>query len=339
MKTIWPAEWEKHKAAWMIWPMRKSIWPDIEKAYAVYAKIANLISEYEPLKLIISNEMHVLAKRYLSSAIECIDYGCDDSWARDTMPVFIFQDQKLQALNFQFNAWGEKFHPFDADQRLKPFITTKENIPAQTINFVLEGGAIHSNGNGVLLTTKECLLNPNRNPLKSQKDIENQLMASLNVNRQLWLPFGIDGDDDTDGHVDNVACFANQKTILIQSCYTRHDPNFIRHQANMEYLATYANDMDIIEIDQPQKRLFNGSSLALSYLNFYLCNEAVIMPSFNDKRLDLNAKAILQEQFPHRHIHQINALDLIVGGGGIHCITMQQPDPAAFYTNNPGVLQ
>jgi agmatine deiminase len=310
----------------MIWPIRAEIWPDINKAYEVYANIANAISEHESVKLILPQENIKSAKKYLSSAIKMIDYQCDDSWARDSMPIFVNENKKLKALNFQFNAWGEKFSPFDSDQKLKTFLNKEEKWSFEEISLVLEGGSIHSNGNGTLLTTKECLLNPNRNPTLSENDIKEILNRHLNIKHHLWLPYGIDGDCDTDGHIDNVACFVDENSILIQSCHDKSDLNYQRHQKNMAYLKAHGTDFNIIEINQPNKQTFQNNRLALSYLNFYFCNHGIIMPSFNDKKADSNAKAILAELFPRKTIHQIHALDLLVGGGGIHCITMQQPD-------------
>ncbi|WP_116964645.1 agmatine deiminase family protein [Fastidiosibacter lacustris] len=325
MQKYLPAEWQKHSATWMIWPIRYQIWPNFEKACQVYANVANKVSEYETVKVIVAPEQIKLARQYLSQHIHLIQYQADDSWARDSAPIFMNNNGSLLALNWRFNAWGEKFLPYDQDQKLKLMLAQIESWDTLEIDMVLEGGAIHSNGQGTLLTTAECLLNSNRNKNLSKKEIEQNLSTYLNVSRQLWLPFGIDGDVDTDGHVDNVACFSNEKTICIQACYDQLDENYVRHNHNMSYLQQIAPDLDVVEIPQPQKRSFQGERLALSYLNFYICNGALIMPKFDQEKEDQNAKTILQEQFPTYDIHQINVQDLVVGGGGIHCITMQQP--------------
>ena len=321
---LWPAEWCKHDATWMLWPARIDMWNDIDKAYTVYANIANAIAKYEPLKMIVNPNQIDIARKYLDEKIELISCAIDDSWARDVMPIFCLKDGKLLANNYDFNCWGNKFSPYDADKQVKHTIAEQNDWSLQKIDMVLEGGAVHSNGAGVLLTTQECLLNPNRNPNLSESEIENKLKETLIVDRVLWLPHGVAGDVDTDGHIDNIACFVDEKTIVIQSCDDKNDENYARHKANMEYLNEFASDFEIIEIPQPQAQYFENERLALSYINFYIANDSIIMPAFNDKN-DAKAKQILEECFATRNIEQIDILDLVAGGGGIHCITMQQP--------------
>ncbi|AJI45225.1 agmatine deiminase family protein [Francisella tularensis subsp. novicida] len=321
---LWPAEWEEHSATWMIWPARIDMWPNITKAYEIYAKVANTIAKYEPVNMVVNQHQLDIAKNYLGKNITLISEAVDDSWARDVMPIFSFKADKLLANNFDFNCWGNKFSPFDNDRRLKNDIAKQQKWQVNSSKMILEGGAVHSNGQGVLLTTEECLLNLNRNPNMQKEQIESELISILGVKKILWLPYGVAGDFDTDGHVDNVACFANKNTIIIQSCYDENDENFARHQANMTYLDKYASEFNIVEIPQPRAQYFAGERLALSYLNFYIVNNAIIMPAFDDPN-DAAAFEILQKCFKDRSIEQLNIIDLVVSGGGIHCITMQQP--------------
>ena len=320
----WPAEWVKHTKAWMLWPARVDMWSNIDKAYDVYANIANTIVKYEPLTMIVHPSQVDDARKYLSADIQILAHVIDDSWARDVMPIFCLEDGKLCAKNFEFNCWGNKFTPYDADQKIKHTITDQNGWNSQKIDMILEGGSIHSNGAGVLLTTQECLLNLNRNPNLSKSEIEIKLKEILNLQRVLWLPYGVANDIDTDGHIDNIACFVDEKTIVIQSCYDECDDNFARHKANIEYLNEFASNFEIIEIPQPQAQYFENERLALSYINFYIANGAIIMPEFNDAN-DNEAYKIIQKCFTDRVVEQINILDLAAGGGGIHCITMQQP--------------
>lgn len=326
----WPAEWERHAATWMAWPSRMSIWDDYQLACHAYADVANAISESEPVKLMINDsKAHIqLAKLHLSSSIELIHIPIDDSWARDTMASFVYKDesidQTLIPVNWQFNAWGEKFNPYFHDQNQVNYLADKLHWQVESCQMVLEGGSIHTNGKGVLLTTKECLIDAKRNPNLNQQQIEALLAKHLNCNTIIWLPFGIANDTDTDGHIDNVACFINHNTILIQSCHNRLDANYHRHQANLNYLKQ--QPFNLIELPKPEPIKFKGELLALSYLNFYIANDQIIMPLFKQKKHDENAKAILKECFPKHQITCIDtAMTIATGGGGIHCITMQQP--------------
>ncbi|MCF6766341.1 agmatine deiminase family protein [Thiotrichales bacterium 19S3-7] len=326
----WPAEWETHALTWMAWPCRSSIWDDSNKAYKAYADVANAISNSEPVKLMIdgSKSQIPLAKKLLSSEIELIDLPLNDSWARDSMALFVYDrspdKQTLIPIDWKFNAWGEKFKPYHEDQNQVNYLADRFNWQIESTEMVLEGGSIHSNGNGTLLTTQECLIEAKRNPNLTQDQIQQTLFKHLNCETILWLPYGIANDTDTDGHIDNVACFINHNTILLQSCYNVDDANYLRHQANLNYLKNYP--YEIIELPQPKTTTYKDELLALSYLNFYITNDQIIMPVFNQTKEDATAVAILQECFPRHKVTPIDsAMTIATGGGGIHCITMQQP--------------
>ncbi len=321
-KNRWPAEWEEHVATWMAFPCRQSIWRNgVDKAQQAFAMVANQISEYEPVNMLLLPEHKLLAKKLLSSQINLIEAAIDDSWCRDTTPVWIESDDQSIALNFEFNAWGNKFTPYENDKNLARFVAQTSNSLHREVNLILEGGSIHGNGKDTLLTTKECLLNSNRNPQLSQTEIEAILATELGIQQFIWLDKGVYGDVDTDGHIDNIACFVNQTTILTQTCGEQSE-NFNIYRDNKNIIQD--SGMSLVELEEPEPLYYDGERVPLSYINFYIANGAIIAPKFACKQ-DQQAKSILQELFSNRKVHMIDANEILVGGGGIHCITMQQP--------------
>ncbi|AOE49759.1 agmatine deiminase family protein [Kangiella sediminilitoris] len=319
----WPAEWEPHKATWMAWPCRQSIWINgLETAQRAFAEVANTISESEPVCMLIRKEHLRFAKKILSENVEVFEYPLDDSWARDFSPIWISHEEKAKALRFMFNAWGEKFYPYANDAGVADFIIDKVGDPFSEQNFVLEGGAIHGNGAGTLMTTEECLLNPNRNPAISKQALENRLLEVFGAEKMIWLPQGLYGDEDTDGHVDNIACFIDEHRVLSQRVNHSDSENADIYNNNSGVIKDHG--FELIEIHEPEPRYYNGKRLPLSYINFYVANEQIIIPSFGCSQDD-EARSLIQELFPKRTVSQVNANEIIIGGGGIHCITMQQP--------------
>lgn len=318
----WPAEWQAHQATWMAWPCRTEIWTNgLEKAQLAFAEVANTIADYEPLYMLVKPEHKAFATKKLSSSITLVDMVIDDSWTRDTAPIWIEENGQAVALDFKFNAWGNKFSPYDNDAEVAANIIKYTGSQSRQFDMVLEGGAIHSNGKGILLTTKECLLNPNRNPSLSQQQIEKVLIEQLGAERMVWLDKGVAGDVDTDGHIDNIACFVDEDLVISQNC-NKLSENFSIYEENRAILKE--NNIKLVEISEPEARYEDELRVPLSYINFYIANDAIIMPSFGCKQDD-EAKSVLTDLFPHRSVHQIDANEILVGGGGIHCITMQQP--------------
>lgn len=319
-----PGEFEKHSATWMAWPCRESIWPDMDATRRAYANVVNAISEGERVNLLVLPEHLAQAKKRCSHLnVEFIVAPIDDSWVRDTLPFFVTNENQLGAVNWNFNAWGEKFFPHDKDSSLGAFVVAQLNIQnAFEPGVVLEGGAVHSNGEGLLLATKQAVLNVNRNPGMKQELMRAHLEKYLSVNTIVWLKLGMIEDLDTDGHVDMVACFADANTVLMQS----FKEDNLNHQNYLQNKAAIENIAQVISIDQPDTVKCDGVPMALSYVNSYIANHAVIIPSFNQKQADSAAYAKYEEAFPERDIIQISALDIFAGGGGIHCITMQQPE-------------
>lgn len=328
-----PAEWEQHERTFIEWPVKKSlVWPENHKeVIRGYASIINAITEFEPVTLIVNEDSVLEAKELCNDKVEIVKIPHNDAWCRDNGPTFIWDiNKKLAAINWKFNAWGERFIPYDLDNQVAPSILDHYQIPCFDADIVLEGGSIHVDGEGTLLTTKQCLLNKNRNANLSTKEIEEKLKYYLGIQKIIWLEEGLDGDE-TDGHVDNVACFARPGVILIQTCKDKEDPNYKISNENLEILrnATDAQGrtLKIIEIPQPPARYYQDIRLTLSYLNFYMVNEGIILPVFGEdaNKADEEAEQILKEIFPERRIVKVDGMALIKEGGNVHCITQQMP--------------
>lgn len=335
-KYYMPAEWEQHERTLIEWPVKNSlVWPENhEEVITGYAKIANAITEFEKVTMIVNEDSYQEAKKLCNEKVELLTIPHNDAWCRDNGPTFLWDDRKnIAAMNWKFNAWGERFVPYDLDNQVAPCILEHYQVPYFDTNLVLEGGSIHVDGEGTLLTTKECLLNKNRNSNLSKDEIEDQLRHFLGINHIIWLNQGLFGDE-TDGHVDNVACFAKPGVIIMQTCEDQEDPNYHISKENLEILKSTTDARgrkpEIIEIPQPPARYYNEIRLTLSYLNFYMVNGGIILPVFGEdaKETDKIAEEILSKTFPDRKIVTVDGMALIKEGGNVHCITQQMPmDP------------
>jgi len=326
-----PAEWEAHAVCWMAWPTRTEIWAlGFDSALRAFAELVNTIAQFERVMLIVNPGQLHQAKRYCTHLnIEFVQEVIDDAWVRDTMPLFVVNDRGHQrAINWQFNAWGEKFLPYENDRKLGANLGRQFTWDSQHIDMILEGGSIHVDGRGTLMTTEACLLHPNRNAVLSQQEIEQHLSLWLGVERFIWLPEGLYGDVDTDGHIDNVACFVDPHTIVTLRETNKDNPNYYAYEANRRALEQAKSCAGIayhvVEIDQPNPVIAKGQALPLSYINYYVANGGVIIPAFNDPLHDGAAKECIADLYPGREVVQVDALPLVAGGGGIHCLTMQQ---------------
>jgi len=337
-KYYMPAEWYPHKCCWMQWPYNNPnhngygaipSWShfDFEKGRLAWANVANSIVKFEQVKMITHPDEIRKAKKLLDSKIEIIEFKIDDCWARDSGAIFLLNDKNmLGGIDWEFNGWG-KFKPYDSDNKIAKFMIENSSAAYFKNQMILEGGSIHVDGEGTLLTTEQCLLNKNRNPKLSKKEIENNLKEYLNINKIIWLKNGT--DEGTDGHVDNIACFVKPGTILSLSCKDKNDPFYEKINENLEILKTSTDSksrrLNIIELEMSYKRLIPNDDEPSSYINFYIANNGIVMPSFEDEKADYNAKTIVQSIFPDRKIISINGIDISMGGGNVHCITQQQP--------------
>lgn len=328
-----PAEWEQHERTLMEWPVKESlVWPEnYNEVCAGYAEVAKAIAQFETVTMIVNENTAKEAEALCGEKVEYVIIPHNDAWCRDNGPTFLINKEKeLSAVNWQFNAWGEKYTPFDLDNEVAPKILNHLQVPYVNSPIILEGGSIHVDGEGTLLTTRECLLNKNRNAHLSQEQIEKEVKDALKVSKIIWLNQGLFGDE-TDGHVDNVACFAKPGVILIQTCDDPGDPNYEISRENLQILrnATDASGrmLEIIEIPQPPIRYYREERLTLSYLNFYMVNGGIILPVFGGEAemADKRAEEILKEVFPDRKIVAVDGMPLIKEGGNVHCITQQMP--------------
>lgn len=326
-----PPEWANHSRTLMAWPVIEALWPEpFPEILSAYVRIVRAITHFEPVGLVVKPELLQEAAACCSPNVELIPLANNDSWLRDSGPTFISNPAgELLGINWIFNAWGGKY-PYELDNQLAPALLKHYGIPCLDVPLVMEGGSIHVDGAGTLLTTEECLLNPNRNRDLTREEIETYLRRYLNVTKIIWLKRGWEGDD-TDGHVDNVACFARPGVILVQVCSDPADPNYTISRENLAILksATDAQGrrLEVIEIEQPPAHFYQNVRLTLSYLNFYFVNGGIILPVFGGPAADTDARAvaILQEVFPEREIATVDGLVIARGGGNIHCLTQQMP--------------
>jgi agmatine deiminase len=319
-----PAEWEPHERTLMGWPCRRELWGDlIAQARAQYAIVANAIAQFEPVTMIANEgEDAAQARAACGSGVEVVALPLDDSWLRDCGPIYVYSDRRERvAVHFRFNAWGGKFPPWEHDAAVGGLIAERLGDEVVSAPLVLEGGSILSDGAGTLLSTEQCLLNPNRNPSLSREQIEEALCSHLGCESVMWLGDGLLEDRDTDGHVDLIAAFVQPGEVLLQTV-PDSNPNYERCEENRERLRSAG--FDVRELPFLPYREVAGEKVAAGYLNLYLCNRAVIVPvSGSDS--DEQAVAIIAAAYPGREVVSVPGTVLAYGGGGPHCITQQVP--------------
>ncbi|MDR3517240.1 MAG: agmatine deiminase family protein [Azospirillaceae bacterium] len=324
-----PAEAMPHTRCWMAWPCRPATFGgSVTAATTAYAQVAQAIAAFEPLTMVCNPGDVAAASLACGAGIDVLPLAISDSWIRDNGPTFVTAgDGRIAGVHWRFNAWGNNYPDHAADARAGRGILDHLGLPCYEAPFVLEGGAFHVDGEGTLLTTEQCLLNPNRNPGLSKPEIEALLRDHLGIRSVVWLGQGYE-DDETDGHIDEIACFVRPGVVLALVCDDPGDANFAILQDNLDRLEA-ARDaqgraFEVIPVRQPARQDFNGTRLTLSYTNFYPANGGIVMPAFGDPA-DHAAFQTLSRVFPDRRVVQVDALDIVRGGGGIHCITQQQP--------------
>jgi agmatine deiminase len=330
-----PPEWAPHARCWMQWPCREPLFGEhLHAARQAYAEVAQAIAEFEPVTMIASPEHVVETSLKCGPGVSTFSLPLDDSWCRDSGPTFVVNGKgEVAGVSWKWNAWGDKYPDHQRDAQVSRAVLEHLGMRRYAAPLVLEGGAIHVDGEGTLLTTESCLLNPNRNPDLGRAEVEELLRQYLGVRTILWLNGGLE-DDDTDGHVDNVACFARPGLVLALNSSDPADGNHAMLTDNIERLRASSDasgrSLEVVPIEQPRRReMADGRRLALSYVNFYIANGGIVMPAFEDPQ-DRHAYDIVQRAFPDRRVMQVPATEIVFGGGGIHCITQQQPagDPA-----------
>jgi agmatine deiminase len=325
-----PAETARHERTLMAWPTvgmaAIGLWGDagLVGARAVYNEVARVIARHEPVTMVAAPADAEAVGSECGPTVDVVALPIDDSWMRDTGPIVVVADDgSRHALHFRFNAWGEKWAPWDADAAVGAAIAKHLGLPRHEVPMVLEGGSIAVDGAGTLVTTERCLLNPNRNPDMTRTEIEHTLQASFGVERVVWLTDAIAEDEGTDGHVDNVVAFTGPGRALLQGCADPENPNRAISVDNRKRLD--AAGIAVTEIPVlPYARFASGRRMPVPYANLYALNGAVLVPTADDPA-DADMLAIIGEQFPGREIVAVPGAVLAHGGGGVHCITQQVP--------------
>lgn len=327
-----PDEGSPHQRTWMSFGASEEIWGKelLSEVRHNLATIAKTIAKYEHVSMLVRNEDYDIAHQLVGESVELIIAPLNDLWMRDIGPVFVKDTQgMLSGVDFNFNGWGKK-QDFSADTKVAAFVTSQAKVPRIRTNLVLEGGGIEVDGQGTAIITESCVLNDNRNPNLSKAQCEVELKRLLGLQKIIWLP-GIKDEDITDGHTDFYARFA--KPGVVVAGYDS-DPSSIDNAVTKKHLeilktATDAKGLklQVVVIEGPEtiRKTSETDDFASGYINFYVCNKAVIMPEFGDVKADLAAKNKLQALFPNRDIIQLNIDGIASGGGGIHCTTQQEP--------------
>ncbi len=318
-----PPEFAPHERTLMAWPAREALWgKTLEQAKADYAETANAIAAFEPVLMVAKPGAGEEARRATTGAVDVVELPIDDSWLRDSGPIFLTDGNGRRAASvFRFNAWGERFHPYEQDARIAGRLLEHLGVPGYDAGMVLEGGAIIVDGAGTALTTEQNLLHPTRNPDLGREEIEQRLRDFLGIDRLVWLGEGLVEDRDTDGHIDLIAAFVEPGHVLLQ-VVDEANPNFPRA---MDWVRRCESaGLRVTTIDWLPYDTVNGEQVAASYLNLYLCNGAVIVP-VADQPEDELALAKIRQAWPGREVVPVPGRVLAYGGGGPHCITQQVP--------------
>jgi agmatine deiminase len=319
-----PAEWAPHERTIMGWPCREEIWgAQLGQAKADYAATANAVAAFEPLTMVCAGAQDAdEARAALTGEVEVVELPIDDSWLRDSGPIFVLDADGARAgVHFGFNSWGEKFTPYDADAAVGGLLIDRLGDRRYDAPFVLEGGSVAVDGEGTLLTTEQCLLHPNRNPDMTREEIEQGLRDFLGVEQVVWLGQGLAEDRDTDGHVDLIAAFIRPGQVLLQST-PPGTPSSERMADNRSRLV--AAGLEVVDFPILPTLDVGGEEVAVGHLNFYLCNGAVVVPVAG---LTTDAEALerIGAAYPARQVVGVPGGVIAFGGGGPHCITQQVP--------------
>jgi agmatine deiminase len=327
-----PDEGEAHARTWMAFGASKQIWgstllPVVQRNLATIAKT---IARYEPVTMLVRQSDYEVAKKLVGSTVELLVTPLDDLWLRDTGPVFVVNANGEKAgIDFNFNGWGEK-QAYSRDAKVAGFVNRRAAVPTINTELVVEGGGIEVDGQGTAIMTESCILNDNRNPDVSKAACEAELKRLLGLQKIIWLP-GIKDKDITDGHTDFYARFARPGVVV--AGYDP-DPESFDHAVTKRHLQilkaakdAQGQSLEVVVLEGPQtiRKTYENESFAAGYINFYVCNGAVIAPEFGDAKADSATKATLQSLFPEREVVQLNIDGIAAGGGGIHCTTQQEP--------------
>jgi agmatine deiminase len=327
VNTVMPGEFAPHERTVIAWPARDALWgPLLVEAKRAYSALARTVSAFEPVTMIANPGSAAEAAEACGSTVDVLELPIDDSWFRDTGPIYVRDGSGVVAGLWTFNGWGGKYVPHDLDAQVGRRWAEAAGHRTRRIDMVLEGGSVTVDGDGWLATTEQCLLHPNRNPSLSRAQIEDRLREELGARDVLWLEHGLTMDDDTDGHVDNVAAFVAPGVLLVQGCADRSLDDHARLAANAER----ARSAGLVVREVPVLPVIEvaGRTVQSPYLNFYLCNGAAIVPVSGHPDDD-EMLGLLAEYLPDREVVGLEVGGtLAYGGGGIHCVTQQVPAAA-----------
>ncbi|MEO6838529.1 MAG: agmatine deiminase family protein [Ginsengibacter sp.] len=333
-----PAEFAKHEATWLSWPHKEASWPGkIESIYPSYVQFIKELTLGEKVCINVNDEamkadalLHLQKENVDLSKVEFYFHPTNDAWCRDHGPAFLINskaEKKKVIVDWNYNAWGNKYPPFDLDDIIPTLIGKELNLPVFYPGIIMEGGSVEFNGKGTILTSKACLLNPNRNPHLNQQQIEKYLCDYYGAEQILWIDEGIIGDD-TDGHIDDTVRFVNEDTVIAVVEENKQDENYNLLQQNLKQLKKMrllnGKQLNIIELPMPCEVIYEEQRLPASYANFYISNHSVIVPLFQCKN-DARALHIIQDAFPDRKVTGIDSTDIIWGLGSFHCMSQQEP--------------
>jgi agmatine deiminase len=328
-----PAEFAPHERTLIAWPTerrRVRLWGDrLDAARDAYAVVARAVAAHEPVLLVVDPDDTASARSRLDAAVEVVELPIDDSWLRDSGPVVVVAPEGTRhAVQFQFNAWGGKYAPIEADRTIATRLAQHLGLPVHRAPLVLEGGAVAADGQGRVVTTERCLLNRNRNPHLDRAAIEAALRTWLGATSVIWLPDGIAEDDETDGHVDNVVAWCPDGRVLLQGCVEPGNPNAALARANRAILEECG--LTVVELTQLPYVAAGGARgggrgrVPVPYANLYVANGVVVVP-VTGHAYDAEALALIAGCFPGRDVVGVEGAALAAGGGGPHCITQQVP--------------
>ncbi|NWF25210.1 agmatine deiminase family protein [Streptomyces sp. PKU-EA00015] len=331
-----PAEWAPHERTWMAWPGPNPTFADdgeLAEARAAWAAVARAVRRFEPVTVIAGTGHSASARDLLSPDIEVVERDLDDAWMRDIGPTFVTDGSRLAAVDWVFNGWGAAdWARWEHDSKIARHVADLADVPVHASPLVNEGGAIHVDGEGTVLLTDTVQLGPERNPGWTRQQVENEIHARLGTTKAIWLPRGLTGDYGmygTRGHVDIVAAFAGPGVVVT---HTQPDPAHPDHEickANVELLKSQTDArgrrIEVVEVPAPTVlRDEDGEWVDYSYINHYVCNGGVVLCAFDDPRDEI-AAGIFRRLYPDRTVTLVDARTIFAGGGGIHCITQQQP--------------
>ncbi|MEM7074997.1 MAG: agmatine deiminase family protein [Pseudomonadota bacterium] len=325
-----PPEWAPHLRTWMMWPCRDGLWDDMDATRAAYRDVAHAIRAFEPLTMVVRPENAAEARNLLGADIDLFESPIDDSWCRDAGPCFLINGAGDRAgVSFRFNAWGGKYTPYDGDDRVAEEILTATGVTPYRSDLIAEGGGISVDGQGTILTTRSCFPNANRNPDWSEAEIEAELKAMLGADKVIWLP-GNALETETDGHVDGIAAFVAPGHVLMEGSGTPDHPfhsiNLANLDAMKEQTDAQGRSIRITTIPDAELAESDHEKFCRSYVNSYLVNGGVVMPSYGIAEDGL-VRETFQSLFPDRQVRMVDISAIAPGGGGIHCITQQEPAP------------